>query len=726
MKLALLLLLLNPSPPIAELDKLAKSRDVEAMRSYASPELLKERPNALRFLRSGGVYGTGRFGWSAHELRLPNGSTYVVFGTKITSEDIGEQVFEWKDGKLARYVDEEDDWGYRIQHHDFQIGFRPAAKEAIITYRVSFRRRKGGEPFVLVRMSPQYRVDSATASGKKLDFRQAAGVIVLPAPDTETFTYELAYTAVVDLPEYAGSINAGEALLTNDYWYPMIARKPATFTAAVRAPGNWTVITQGEKTGDELLGNQRLVRYKMDLPVVYFSLSAGPFRTRTDTVQGLKTHTFTTELTDAQMRVQNEVAAGVVQFYSKTFSPYPFSSWGSLISPIYGGGALEAYSFATYGSGWLPDEDGHEPAHTWWGGVIPNSYLRSLWNESFAVWSEGLFRRESDLGNRSERRLAFVSDPYPSGAYNAAPLLRSGADLGPAASELGYGKGAKVLQMLELELGTERMIETCREWIRSHPKGENGEWEDYEKAANRAAKTDLAWFFDQWLRRPGWIDVSMDEVRWASGKVLAKPAFKGQPYRFTCEVMLQYPDGKREFKRVQVNATGEIAIPAAAKPALVSFDPWRRLLRRYERDETPIELQSALARMSRYTDPSTPDWLQGFADRKKITILPADLENVFIVGSPERLGAMAPLCEKVGFKVRGDKLTYDGTTIDLKQGSALAVVDLGGGKLCAIGLGKTALEPRFGRARLAVTDGYGRFLRGKTEPKTSGFLTYRL
>ena len=38
----------------------------------------------------------------------------------------------------------------------------------------------------------------------------------------------------------------------------------------------------------------------------------------------------------------------------------------------------------------------HEIAHTWWGGVVPNTYTRTLWNESFAEYSDGLYGRMTD------------------------------------------------------------------------------------------------------------------------------------------------------------------------------------------------------------------------------------------------------------------------------------------------------------------------------------------
>ncbi|PMW84813.1 hypothetical protein C1X33_33855, partial [Pseudomonas sp. GW460-E13] len=78
-----------------------------------------------------------------------------------------------------------------------------------------------------------------------------------------------------------------------------------------------------------------------------------------------------------QMRPIAALYASIIQFYER-FAPYPFSQYGGLDSETYGGGAMEAYSYATYGGG-LPSEDPHEPAHTWWGGLINNTYFHSFW-----------------------------------------------------------------------------------------------------------------------------------------------------------------------------------------------------------------------------------------------------------------------------------------------------------------------------------------------------------
>ncbi len=117
----------------------------------------------------------------------------------------------------------------------------------------------------------------------------------------------------------------------------------------------------------------------------------------------------------------------------------------------------------------------------------------------------------------------------------------------------------------------------------------------------------------------------------------------------------------------------------------------------------------------------------GWASRsRRTTERPAEVAGTVWIANPSTDKAAKLLCERVGFKVNGNSLTYDGTTVDLRKGAAAAVVDLADGKQAVIALGvvKHGLNP--GRARLAVFDEYGRVLRAKTDPKTKGWGTFKL
>ena len=723
-----LLLLVHQAPDTKTLDDLAQKRDVDGLTAVVSPASIAPF-NPLKVLKTNGAYDTGRYGWHAVDLTPPDGGkTYVVLTTPLTTEDVGDMVF-LRTGDRLEYVPEDNPLGIRPVRHKFDIAFDIPTKTVRITDDLKLKKAGTPGPHFFIRMSPYLKVASITESGKAVPFVQAGGVTAITTFSGQTAEIEIKYSGICNLPQYAGSIVDNEAQLTNDLWYPMIARYPAPYDLTVHSPKGWMAVGQGEQTSMKEDASGRTTQYRMDMPVVWYSLSIGPYRVQSQMDGKRKISAWSMVRTDEQLKLQTELYKPILRFYDQTFSPFPFSGYGALVTRLYGGGALEAYSFATYGGG-IPDEDAHEPSHTWWGGMINNTYLHSLWNESFADFCEGLYARNVPIGNRAERTDAFVSNASPQQSYLSATCEAASPWIGGPSSSLGYGKGAKVLQMFENEVGTPTMIKTMRQWLQDQPKGEPGEWKDYERAVRKATGKDYKWFFDEWIRRPGWAQFEVKDVVWKNNRLTGKVYFLGEPYRIDCEVLLRFktgPDVLIKFNTIQSKEGDHFAfsLPVATQPDLVSVDPWHRLLRGYRPDEEPVMLDTVLQRARRYSDPKHTDYLSGLGG-DSLDALPVDLDNTFLVGSPETLPAVAPLCKKAGFVVKGNKLTYQGTTIDLTEGGAMAVVDLPHGKRCVIGMGTFRMSPNYGRARTVLFDKYGRFLRGKTDPKTSGWMTFRL
>ncbi len=709
-------------PSLSSLDKLAQARDVEGLTKF----LASSTTNGIqpfKILKTNGAYDVGRFGWHAFELKGVGGEQFVVFSTPLTSEDTGELLFQRNHDKL-KFIPESEGFGVKLVRHAFDLKFDLQAKNASIVDRLKLENSSGqADPFIF-RMSPQYVVDSITnTSGKLVPFQEAGGVVSSWKP-VKSDTYEIHYHAKVDLPNYAGSISLTEATLTNDYWYPMVARQPVPYDLTIHTPANWIAIGQGDLVSDKPATSERVFQYRMDLPCVYYSVSAGPFKKYSQEINGKWYSCWSSHLTVDQMEAQTELYAPVIEFYER-FAPFPFGGYGAIDSDVYGGGALEAYSFTTWGRGSLPDEDAHEPSHTWWGGIVNNSYLNSFWNESFAVFSEGLYRRNTSIGNQKERQLAFIRDGNGNDSYNAASLAVSGADIGGVASSLGYGKGSQVLQMLEQIIGTDQMLRCMQEWIQRF-QGKLSDWADFEAVVEKLnPNKDLKPFFDDWVRKPGYAELRVEDLAFSQGIVSMQLNFAGDSFSIPLEVMAQYADGTREFKMVPIAKSGLVTVPFDRKPSIISLDPWRRLLRHIDENETPVELNSLLHSYPRFTDPAHKDYLASLEGKESPSSASTDPAGKFLVGHPDSMPMLRGLCEKAGFQVNGNKLTYDGTTIDLNKGCALAVVDLGSGKQCVIGLGKTRIAPNVGRARTALTDSLGRFLRGRTEPKTSGNLTFK-
>jgi len=730
MLLALFVALASPASPqlIKELDVLAQKRDAAALKRFVSPELLHRNPNIMDFVSTGGSYGVGRLGWHVYELQEVNGDTDAVFSTPLTVEDLGEQVFRWNGQKLTKHILEEERNGVRLLSHNITAHFDINKKAASLEDTVHFTRDFNHGSF-LFRLNENYKVSSIRDQhNNQVPFRQAGGVISVAEPrGGGPFTYTMQYGGVVDHPTYSGSVSTEEICLADDYWYPTVGRNAASYRLTAFTPPGWEVIGQGTFEGQKNLARWTITTFHMDVPCVFFSFSSAPFKKASDKFGRWSFSMWSNSVPIDAMHAQNRVESDVIAFYNRTFAPYPFKWWGTVASKAYGQGALEAYSYATYGAGgYWPSEDAHEPSHTWWGGIMPNNYLHSMWNESFANFSEQFYQREAPIGNRAERRRAFVHDCQPRNGYGTAAVMDGAPEVGPQANALGYGKGSAVLAMLEDEIGTTKLVDCMHKWIHAHKHGQLEEWSNFEKIAERETHWNYTWFFLQWLHRPGFPNFEVEYVGYANREVSGKVRFRGQPYRLRLEVLLQFPDGSRDLQVARLSGRdGWFTVPCPRKPSLVSIDPWLRLVRVMHDDEFPVSIQSVMHSAKRYTDPKHSDWLSHMSGLDKLDSLPSDLNGLFIVGSPETLPAMVPLCQQAGFEVHGNKLTYKGTTIDLNKGAALAVVDLPKGH-CIIGLGNCVGEINSGRSRTCLTDEYGRFLRGWTEPKTSGWMTFKL
>lgn len=716
------LFLLLAQDPVAEIDKLAVARNVDALAAYASSDLVKA--DAFRFLKRGGPFGGGALGWHAVKLDDVDGTkTYVVFTTSLTCEDLGEQVFVLSGGKLVAKVPELEDLGCRVKHWDLTVGFDTSKKTANIVAETLFRSTKTGS--FLVRLSPHYKVKSVTDSaGRPVGFKQAGGTVSLKRPATADFRYTFKYSGVVSLKGYAGDMSDKEMMLTEDYWYPTIARGAATHKLTITTPKSWTVVAQGEQVDRKVSGPNQTVKFQMDLPCSYLSLAAGEYKTVSRTVEGTAYKVWSRVLSDDQMGTQLELLAPVIQFYDKTFGKMPFSGFGQLVTGLYSGGALEAYSYATYGPGWLPAEDAHEPAHTWFGGMLDNTYLKSFWNESFADWCDGYYHRNSPFGNAEERLPALLPTPFANPQYWQGTCETASVDLGPAASSLGYGKGAEVLLQMEQEFP--EMLDWIRKWVKERQSGRESEWSDFEKACGPGTK----WFFDQWIRRKGFPKFSVTNVRYEEGKVRGHVAFDGAPYRLTVDVLARTAGGDT-FQKVVLNpgleSESDFEFPVSSKPSLVALDPWERLLIERKPDQRTT-LANFLEKGKYYVESDAHKWLETWAlseNAQKATMnSPKDWDGYVFVGNPQKTPQLMDAIRAQGIRLTTDRAYYKGTEVELAKGGLGVIVDLPSGGHCAIVLGSTKVSPNLGHARLGLFDAYGRLLRAKTDPVVQGPLAF--
>ncbi|MFM9873114.1 MAG: M1 family metallopeptidase [Fimbriimonadaceae bacterium] len=708
------LTLLDRPATIAEFDNWAVARDVASVENNADLSL----KGKFAFLTNTGAFGVGQKGWHARELADPIGNRrFVVFTTALTTQDYGDQVFEWRDGTLTKLVHEKETRGVKLTAADLDIRFNVPEKTTDIWAKISLVATGANDGSFFVRIGDNFRVSAVEdLDGKNVKFGQAGGVLSLPVAKSGEFGYRLHYSGVVNRPRFSGAIVDDEVMLTNDYWWPHIGRLPLALSSTTHVAKDWVVIAQGDKIFEKINGDEKAVRYENKVPVSYMSLSAGKFREKDRVVNGIRYFVASRELTDEQMDDQLEYVPNVIQFFSQLY-PHPYKEYGAVDTKLYGGGALEAYSFATYGTGWLPAEDAHEPSHTWWGGIVPNTYLDSFWNESFAVFSEGFYAREGSIGNVYDKQIAFVSPANASAEYLSGTPFSSGAESGGIASAMGYGKGGSVLQQLEFEMGTPAMTEVLKKFLTTHKSGEAGGWTEFENACG----SNWKWFFDQWIKRTGWPKLTIGQVEKSGSDAVITMTQEAPFYRFKLEYAVEDEDGWWLGKLDVVpdeTGTAVLKIPLFKDWKAISLDPCDRLLQP-RRPMEPIRWSEGSRRMKVFDPKNIVEM------RNEISALPDELSNVLMVGTPSEIPESAQYWASAGFEFEGNSVTFKGVKVDLSDHAAVAIVEYEPGKFVGLRAGKTKYDPNTGNANAALVDRMGRFLLGRTIPRTNGPLVRR-
>jgi aminopeptidase N len=207
----------------------------------------------------------------------------------------------------------------------------------------------------------------------------------------------------------------------------------------------------------------------------------------------------------------------VIEFFERMVGPYPWGSekLGIAETPHLG---MEHQTVNAYGNEFKRDDYGfdwllhHELAHEWFGNLVSVSNYADLWiHEGFAAYMQPVYTREV-MGEA-----AFYSRMYRiylgiNGCNPVAPREEMSddqmyGDEGPGGDI--YGKAAWVLHSLRYLMGDEAFWEAARILVYGTPNPvelkppfitRHRTTDDFLEIVNDAAKADLSWFFEVYLR----------------------------------------------------------------------------------------------------------------------------------------------------------------------------------------------------------------------------------
>ncbi len=286
-------------------------------------------------------------------------------------------------------------------------------------------------------------------------------------------------------------------------------------------------------------------------------------------------------------------ADDIVRYFARTVGPFPYAQLAHLQSSTRFGG-MENAGAIFYADRLFRQPNGvsvgliaHETAHQWFGDAVTEREWAHLWlSEGFATYFAALY---TEYGTGPDAFRAEMAEMRASIIGAAVVVERPVIDtaqtnLMALLNTNSYQKGGFVLHMLRAEVGDSAFFRGIRSYWSTN-KHANALTTDLRAAVEQAAGRELGWFFDQWLTRPGFAEVT---TRWTHDPVSGQVTLSVQQgerfgaYRFALRVAVDGADGDTTLVRVEVPAepSSSVVLPGrwSTAPRALRLDPYHELL----------------------------------------------------------------------------------------------------------------------------------------------------
>ena len=450
-------------------------------------------------------------------------------------------------------------------------------------------------------------------------FRRTDSTIHVPLPrgDSGHFRVRVAYDGQVTDGLIARRDSAGRWTYFGDnwpnrarYWLPTIDHPSdkATVTWSVNAPASRTVVANGSRfqrtvsgTGARARATTRW-REAMPIPTYLMVIAAAPLVLHDlgQTACGLAAvarcvpqQVYTAPEQRGTMPGNFAKAGEMVRTFASWVAPFPYEKLAHLQSSTRFGGMENAsaifYSDGAFRRGSVGEGlIAHETAHQWFGNSATAREWPHLWlSEGFATYWAALWTRHARGDSAFRAGMMTIRNVIlrDTNAVTKRPVIDTiETDLLGLLNANSYQKGGFVLHMLREDLGDSAFFRGVRDYYAAR-KHATALTSDLQEALERSAGRDLDFFFDQWLRRPGYPEL---DVVWRSdstARTVGVTVIQGQrfgAYQFSLRLALA--DSSGAVRRVEIGIpaqdTTRVELPISAPVTQLEVDPAVQLLAR--------------------------------------------------------------------------------------------------------------------------------------------------
>jgi aminopeptidase N len=437
--------------------------------------------------------------------------------------------------------------GIDVLNYTFTIRLPETGKHIDGQALISLRRTSPQDELILDFVG--LTADSVWVNGRACEFRHDNKTLHIPLGFTVSQSVD---TPVVKI-RYAGEVLDGLIIQTDNkgrwrafgdnwptrarYWLPTVddPSDKATVEWNIVAPADRKVVANGELIREEEVDpgckngprKWRLTTWRTSRPIPPYLMviAAAPLVSYdlgvtasglSEFPPGVRQSVYVFPEQADYLPGPFERAGEIVEFFSRTVAPFPYEKLSHLQSSTRYGGMENASAIfyaedvfrrhmVTYGL------IAHETAHQWFGDAVTPQSWGDVWlSEGFATYFEKLWveRSEGEAAFRTGMK-ELRNEILDAREVRQRPVIDTlQTELMQLLNTNSYQKGAWTLHMVRSMLGDSLFFGGIRSYYRHH-RHANASSDDLCHEFETISHLPLRWFFDQWLRKPGFPEISV-------------------------------------------------------------------------------------------------------------------------------------------------------------------------------------------------------------------------
>jgi aminopeptidase N len=498
--------------------------------------------------------------------------------------------------------------GVDVIHYTFRLTLRDDKDEIAGEATARFRFVKAGLTEVVLDLTSEKAgkgmiVTAVTSEGKAVPFvheKNRLRITLDPASKVDQQrTFTIAYHGIPAAGFHIGPNKFKDRTFFSEnwpdkarQWLPVIDHPydKSTSEFIVIAPARYQVVANGLLQEEVDLGDgRRKTHWKQSVPIASWlnALGVAQFASHhAGRVRGIPLETWVfPQDREAGIIAFEGPARKAVEFFSDYVGPFPYEKLANIQAVGFSGG-MEHASAIFYGERSFTGRPAsslvaHEIAHQWFGDSVTEKDWDDVWlSEGFATYFALLFTEHYDGRDKfvAELKRSRSTVLQTEKRQQKLGVLHDNiSDTGLILNQLVYQKGGWTLHMLRGQIGDTPFRDGIREYYKRF-RDTNVTTDDFRAVMEKVSGQNLAWFFHQWLRRPG---SPIVEGHWEfdpGAKQIVIELEQKQPgdaYCLPLEIGVVDQEGKpvRVVKQNFESKQQKITIAAEQIPAAIILDP---------------------------------------------------------------------------------------------------------------------------------------------------------